>query len=57
MNFASSFITFVEEHLIEDDNMKIILTGVRILSNSIGFDNGYRVHNEECTDGRKDKYD
>ena len=32
MNFASSFITFVEECLIEDDNMKIILTGVRILS-------------------------
>lgn len=33
MNFASSFITFVEEFLIEDDdNMKIILTGVRILS-------------------------
>ena len=33
MNFASSFITFVEELLIDDDdNMKIILTGVRILS-------------------------
>jgi hypothetical protein len=33
MNFASSFITFVEENLVEDDNMKIVLSGIRILSN------------------------
>jgi len=32
MNFASSFIAFVDEYLLEDSNMKIILTGVRILS-------------------------
>lgn len=32
LNFSSSFITFVQDFLIEDENMKIILTGVRILS-------------------------
>ena len=33
MNFASSFITFVEQHLIADEqNLKIILAGIRILS-------------------------
>lgn len=37
MNFASSFITFVEENLIEDDNMKIVLTGLRLLSNNLLF--------------------
>lgn len=31
-NYASSFITFVEESLIDDDHMKIVLTGIRILS-------------------------
>jgi hypothetical protein len=32
MNYASSLITFVEENLIDDDNMKIVLTGIRIMS-------------------------
>jgi hypothetical protein len=35
MNFASSFIAFVEEHLIEDDNMRTVLAGIRILSKDI----------------------
>lgn len=33
MNYASSFITFIEQYLIADENMKIILAGIRILSN------------------------
>ncbi len=37
MNFASSFITFVEENLVEDDNMKIVLTGLRLLSKWVLF--------------------
>lgn len=32
LNFASSFITFVEDFFIEDGDMKIVLIGVRILS-------------------------
>ena len=32
LNYASSFITFVEDNLIDDINMKIVLTGIRILS-------------------------
>ena len=32
MNFSSSFIKFIENCLIEDENMKIILTGIRLLS-------------------------
>lgn len=32
MNYASAFITFVEETLLTDDNMKILLSGIRILS-------------------------
>jgi hypothetical protein len=35
MNFASAFITFIEECLIEDDHMKIVLAGVRILSKDL----------------------
>jgi hypothetical protein len=31
MNFASSFIAFIEEHLIED-NMRTVVAGIRILS-------------------------
>ena len=31
-NYASSFITFVEDSLIEDEHIKIVLTGIRILS-------------------------
>ncbi|CDW76684.1 UNKNOWN [Stylonychia lemnae] len=31
MNYCSSFITFVEQFLIQDDNMKIVLSGIRIL--------------------------
>jgi hypothetical protein len=37
MNFASSFIAFVEEHLIEDDNMRTVLAGIRILSKVIKY--------------------
>lgn len=37
MNFASSFIAFVEEHLIEDENMRTVLAGIRILSKDIYF--------------------
>lgn len=32
LNFASSFITFVEDFFIEDEDMKVVLVGVRILS-------------------------
>eukprot|EP00347_Sterkiella_histriomuscorum_P018265 403346170 len=31
MHYCSSFITFVEQFLINDDNMKIVLGGIRIL--------------------------
>lgn len=50
MNFASSFITFIEEFLIEDDNMKLILTGIRLLSNIFSLD-FFRIRDEECIDG------
>ena len=32
MNFASTFIAFISEFFIEDEDMRIILAGVRILS-------------------------
>ena len=51
MNFASSFIAFVEEHLIEDENMRTVLAGIRILSKDIDFFNSCRVHDEERLDG------
>ena len=38
LNYASSFIQFVEDTLIQDINMKILLAGIRILSK-----NFYRV--------------
>ena len=51
MNLASSFIAFVEEHLIEDDNMRTVLAGIRILSKDIDVFNSCRVHDEERLDG------
>jgi hypothetical protein len=37
--------------------MKIVLTGIRILSKSFYFFLINRIYNEERLDGRKDKYD
>lgn len=38
MNYASAFISFVEETLLDDDNMKILLAGLRILSKFINYE-------------------
>jgi hypothetical protein len=57
MNFASSFIAFVEEHLIEDDNMRTVLAGIRILSKDIEYSTFIRIHDEERLDGREDEFD
>lgn len=56
MNFSSAFISFVQEYLIEDDHMKIILAGVRILSkpHSMPDSTTFRADHEVCTNGRKD---
>jgi hypothetical protein len=51
MNFASSFIAFVEENLLDDDNMRTVLAGIRIMSKKFLLFNCLRIPNEKRLDG------